>query len=57
VDGPADQAREVGPQEHGAAPPTQAQLAEQAGTDLMMTSQVIRRLEGRALAALESGPR
>jgi DNA-binding MarR family transcriptional regulator len=35
--------------DHGAGPPTQAQLAEQAGTDLMMTSQVVRRLAGRGL--------
>src|ERR1700685_3320477 len=33
--------------EHGSGPPTQAQLAEQAGTDLMMTSQVVRKLAGR----------
>jgi DNA-binding MarR family transcriptional regulator len=43
-------------QEHGTAPPTQAQLAEQAGTDLMMTSQVIRRLEGRALVSRDRDP-
>lgn len=30
-------------------PPTQARLAAQAGTDQMMTSQVLRRLEGRGL--------
>jgi DNA-binding MarR family transcriptional regulator len=30
-------------------PPTQARLAEQAGTDAMMTSQVLRRLEARGL--------
>jgi DNA-binding MarR family transcriptional regulator len=30
-------------------PPTQAGLAEQAGTDPMMTSQVIRRLEARGV--------
>jgi DNA-binding MarR family transcriptional regulator len=36
-------------QEHGSGPPTQAQLAEQAGTDLMMTSQVVRRLTARGL--------
>ena len=43
-------------QEHGTAPPTQAQLAEQAGTDLMMTSQVIRRLEGRGLVSRDRDP-
>jgi DNA-binding MarR family transcriptional regulator len=42
-------------QEHG-GPPTQAQLAEQAGTDLMMTSQVLRRLEGRGLLARDPDP-
>jgi DNA-binding MarR family transcriptional regulator len=35
-------------QEHG-EPPTQAQLAEHAGTDAMMTSQVLRKLEARGL--------
>lgn len=35
--------------EHGERPPTQAQLAEQAGTDQMMTSQVLRRLEQSGL--------
>ena len=30
-------------------PPTQARLAEHAGTDAMMTSQVLRRLEARGL--------
>ena len=34
-------------QEHD--PPTQGRLAEQAGTDPMMTSQVLRKLEGRGL--------
>jgi DNA-binding MarR family transcriptional regulator len=42
-------------QEHG-GPPTQAQLAGQAGTDLMMTSQVLRRLEGRGLLARDPDP-
>ena len=42
-------------QEHS-GPPTQAQLAEQAGTDLMMTSQVLRRLEGRGLLARDPDP-
>jgi DNA-binding MarR family transcriptional regulator len=41
--------------EHGGAP-TQAQLAEQAGTDSMMTSQVIRRLEARALLTRTTDP-
>ncbi|MGA2012075.1 MAG: MarR family transcriptional regulator [Solirubrobacteraceae bacterium] len=35
-------------EDHG-EPPTQALLAEHAGTDAMMTSQVIRKLEDRAL--------
>ncbi len=35
--------------EHHERPPTQARLAEQAGTDQMMTSQVLRRLEQRGL--------
>ena len=35
--------------EHEPQPPTQARLAEQAGTDPMMTSQVLRRLEARGL--------
>jgi DNA-binding MarR family transcriptional regulator len=35
-------------------PPTQARLAEHAGTDPMMTSQVTRRLEARGL--LERAP-
>jgi DNA-binding MarR family transcriptional regulator len=43
-------------QEHGTAAPTQARLAEQAGTDLMMTSQVIRRLEARGLVARHRDP-
>jgi DNA-binding MarR family transcriptional regulator len=34
---------------HGDAEPTQADLAEQAGTDPMMTSQVVRKLETRGL--------
>jgi DNA-binding MarR family transcriptional regulator len=36
-------------QEHGDPQPTQVQLADQAGTDLMMTSQVVRKLEQRGL--------
>ncbi|MFL6044657.1 MAG: MarR family winged helix-turn-helix transcriptional regulator [Propionibacteriaceae bacterium] len=35
--------------EHGDHPPTQARLAQQAGTDPMMTSQVTRKLETRGL--------
>jgi DNA-binding MarR family transcriptional regulator len=35
--------------DHGDGPPTQARLAEQAGIDPMMTSQVLRRLEARGL--------
>jgi DNA-binding MarR family transcriptional regulator len=36
-------------QEHSDQPPTQTRLAEQAGTDPMMTSQVTRKLEARGL--------
>jgi DNA-binding MarR family transcriptional regulator len=43
-------------QEHGGRQPTQAQLADQAGTDLMMTSQVVRKLEGRGLLARDLDP-
>jgi DNA-binding MarR family transcriptional regulator len=43
-------------QEHGGGPPTQAQLAEQAGTDLMTTSQVARKLADRQLLAREADP-
>jgi DNA-binding MarR family transcriptional regulator len=35
--------------DHSDEPPTQRQLAEQAGTDPMMTSQVVRKLEARGL--------
>jgi DNA-binding MarR family transcriptional regulator len=35
--------------DHSHEPPTQRELAEQAGTDPMMTSQVIRKLEARGL--------
>ena len=35
--------------DHDDQPPTQSQLANQAGTDPMMTSQVIRKLETRGL--------
>jgi DNA-binding MarR family transcriptional regulator len=36
-------------EEHCDPPPTQARLAQHAGTDSMMTSQVIRKLEARGL--------
>jgi DNA-binding MarR family transcriptional regulator len=36
-------------EDHGDESPTQARLAEQAGTDPMMTSQVIRKLQTRDL--------
>jgi DNA-binding MarR family transcriptional regulator len=36
-------------EDHEPQAPTQARLAEQAGTDSMMTSQVVRKLEGRGL--------
>ena len=36
-------------EDHDERPPTQTRLAQQAGTDLMMTSQVTRRLEVRGL--------
>jgi DNA-binding MarR family transcriptional regulator len=38
-------------------PPTQAQLAAQAGTDQMMTSQVLRKLESRGLLERAPDPR
>jgi DNA-binding MarR family transcriptional regulator len=37
--------------------PTQARLAEQAGTDPMMTSQVLRKLEARGLLERVPDPR
>jgi DNA-binding MarR family transcriptional regulator len=43
--------------EHGNEPPTQRALAEQAGTDPMMTSQVLRRLEARELITREADRR
>jgi DNA-binding MarR family transcriptional regulator len=43
-------------QEHGAGQPIQADLAEQAGTDPMMTSQVVRKLAGRDLVARQADP-
>ena len=42
--------------EHGDRPPTQARLAQQAGTDPMMTSQVTRKLETRGLLERASDP-
>lgn len=36
--------------------PTQMELAQQAGTDPMMTSQVVRKLEGKALVTREEDP-
>lgn len=38
------------------APPTQQRLAEQAGTDPMMTSQVVRKLAGAGLITRELDP-
>ena len=38
-------------------PPTQTRLAEQAATDAMMTSQVLRRLEARGLLERQPDPR
>ena len=43
-------------QDHGGEPPTQAQLAGQAGTDPMMASQVIRKLEARDLLERHPDP-
>jgi DNA-binding MarR family transcriptional regulator len=37
-------------------PPTQVRLAAQAGTDVKMTSDVIRRLEGKGLLTREAHP-
>ena len=42
--------------EHG-EPPTQKALADQAGTDAMMTSQVLRRLEAAGLIERNPHPR
>jgi DNA-binding MarR family transcriptional regulator len=39
---------------HGEGPPSQRELADHAGTDAMMTSQVVRALEQRALLQRES---
>jgi DNA-binding MarR family transcriptional regulator len=43
-------------EDHDDQPPTQARLAEQAGTDPMMTSQVIRKLQARGLLQREPHP-
>jgi DNA-binding MarR family transcriptional regulator len=43
-------------QEHDSGPPTRARLADQAGTDLMMTSQVVRKLASRGLVARQRDP-
>jgi DNA-binding MarR family transcriptional regulator len=42
--------------DHGEGPPTQQGLAEQAGTDPMMTSQVLRKLADRGLVSREPDP-
>lgn len=42
--------------EHDHRSPTQARLAVQAGTDQMMTSQVLRKLEGRGLLERAADP-
>jgi DNA-binding MarR family transcriptional regulator len=41
--------------DHG-GPPSQSGIAEHAGTDAMMTSQVLRKLEARGLIAREEDP-
>ncbi|HEX5900328.1 MAG TPA: MarR family transcriptional regulator [Solirubrobacteraceae bacterium] len=43
--------------DHADEPPTQRELADQAGTDAMMTSQVLRKLELRALVTREADER
>jgi DNA-binding MarR family transcriptional regulator len=43
--------------EHADEPPTQRELADQAGTDAMMTSQVVRKLEARELVTREPDER
>jgi len=43
-------------EEHGTGQPIQADLAEHAGTDPMMTSQVIRKLAARGLAERRPAP-
>jgi DNA-binding MarR family transcriptional regulator len=42
--------------EHGSSTPSQAGLAEQAGTDPMMTSQVVRKLQARGLLERSMDP-
>jgi DNA-binding MarR family transcriptional regulator len=41
---------------HSDAPPSQRELAEHAGTDPMMTSQVVRKLEARGLVTRAPHP-
>jgi DNA-binding MarR family transcriptional regulator len=43
-------------EDHEREPPTQARLAQQAGTDPMMTSQVMRKLESRDLLERAADP-
>lgn len=43
-------------QEHGSGAPTQAGLAEHAGTEEMMTSQVLRKLDARNLVDRHADP-
>jgi DNA-binding MarR family transcriptional regulator len=43
--------------DHGDEPPTQRELADQAGTDPMMTSQVVRKLEARGLVTRSADAR
>jgi DNA-binding MarR family transcriptional regulator len=43
--------------DHADEPPTQRALAQQAGTDPMMTSQVLRKLEARELITREADRR
>ncbi len=43
-------------EDHESEPPSQARLADQAGTDRMMTSQVIRKLEARGLLERSAHP-
>lgn len=42
--------------EHAGARPSQARLADQAGTDPMMTSQVLRKLQARGLLERAADP-
>jgi DNA-binding MarR family transcriptional regulator len=43
-------------EDHEPEPPSQTRLAEQAGTDPMMTSQVLRKLESRGLLERTAHP-